>query len=494
MHQLPEWILYPGKWGIDTKLSAVSSILSIFDGPGSPPFADKWKDPIAWAGLRGATTTLAFIPVPEVRPGEQFTVDVLVEATDVANVQLAILFNPDVLEATRVEVGEVIAFARQNGIPISWAVGEIDNVQGAISNVRAESPFPLTGSGSLLTITFEAKASGQSILELQNTTLTSLAGDLIPHRVMAGEVTSVAEGTHRFVMALAPGLNMVSLPLMPSEPYTARTLAERIRATVVIQLDVNQQKFVGYTVGAGDGGFPIEGGKGYIVNVPDGGATTFTGKAWENRPAAPGADRQTGAWAFVVSGELQNAETDRTYTVVAKNLRTGAVATDVIASHRGHFAATWANLSRGRVVEAGDPLQIALLDSSENLVAGPFLHNVDMAHIRNAYLRLPLVIGDVRPTETTLAQNFPNPFNPETWIPYQLGTDVSVKITIYDAQGRRIRTLLLGHQTAGEYITTDKAAYWDGRSDTGEPVSSGTYFYHLQADDYQATKKMILVK
>ena len=71
---------------------------------------------------------------------------------------------------------------------------------------------------------------------------------------------------------------------------------------------------------------------------------------------------------------------------------------------------------------------------------------------------------------------------------------MSVKITIYNAQGRRIRTLLLGYQTAGEYITTDKTAYRDGRSDTGEPVSSDTYFYHLQVDNYQATKKMILVK
>ena len=96
--------------------------------------------------------------------------------------------------------------------------------------------------------------------------------------------------------------------------------------------------------------------------------------------------------------------------------------------------------------------------------------------------------------QTRLLQNYPNPFNPETWIPYQLATETDVTIVIYNSQGQRVRTLKLGTQPSGLYLTQEKAAYWDGRNDTGECVSSGTYFYHLQAGDYSAAQKMIILK
>ncbi len=96
--------------------------------------------------------------------------------------------------------------------------------------------------------------------------------------------------------------------------------------------------------------------------------------------------------------------------------------------------------------------------------------------------------------QTRLLQNYPNPFNPETWIPYQLSTETAVNITIYNSEGQRVRTLKLGAQPPGLYLTQEKAAYWEGRSDTGEWVSSGTYFYHLQAGSYSAAKKMIILK
>ncbi len=96
--------------------------------------------------------------------------------------------------------------------------------------------------------------------------------------------------------------------------------------------------------------------------------------------------------------------------------------------------------------------------------------------------------------QTRLLQNYPNPFNPETWIPYQLAKEADVNIVIYDNGGQRVRTLKLGTQLPGRYLTQERAAYWDGRSDTGEWVSSGTYFYHLQTGGYSAAKKMIILK
>ena len=98
------------------------------------------------------------------------------------------------------------------------------------------------------------------------------------------------------------------------------------------------------------------------------------------------------------------------------------------------------------------------------------------------------------PKETALLANYPNPFNPETWIPYQLAESAQVTLTIYDMNGRLVRRLALGHQAAGMYRSRTRAAYWDGRNQLGEPVASGLYFYTLETDDFTATRKMLILK
>ena len=96
--------------------------------------------------------------------------------------------------------------------------------------------------------------------------------------------------------------------------------------------------------------------------------------------------------------------------------------------------------------------------------------------------------------KTKLLSNYPNPFNPETWIPFQLVEDANVTLTIYDVDGRIVRSLDIGHQKAGVYETRNKAIYWDGRNDLGEHVASGVYFYHLKAGDYSATRRLVIIK
>ena len=98
------------------------------------------------------------------------------------------------------------------------------------------------------------------------------------------------------------------------------------------------------------------------------------------------------------------------------------------------------------------------------------------------------------PEQTRLLANYPNPFNPETWIPYRLADDAFVTLTIHDAMGQVVRTLDVGHQVAAVYETRSKAIYWDGRNDVGERVASGVYFYHLSAGDYTATRRMVILK
>ena len=102
---------------------------------------------------------------------------------------------------------------------------------------------------------------------------------------------------------------------------------------------------------------------------------------------------------------------------------------------------------------------------------------------------------ETRPAEhTSLLGNYPNPFNPETWIPYQLATAAGVTVTIYGADGKLVRSIILGHQPAGLYHRKGRAAYWDGKNDLGERVASGLYFYTLTTGDFAATGRMLIVK
>lgn len=101
-------------------------------------------------------------------------------------------------------------------------------------------------------------------------------------------------------------------------------------------------------------------------------------------------------------------------------------------------------------------------------------------------------LGKVK--RSALFQNFPNPFNPETWLPYRLATDAPVAFAIYNVHGQLMRELNLGTQSTGNYLSQDAAAYWDGRDEHGEMVSSGVYFYTLEAGTFQATRRMLIVK
>ena len=107
---------------------------------------------------------------------------------------------------------------------------------------------------------------------------------------------------------------------------------------------------------------------------------------------------------------------------------------------------------------------------------------------------LQQLLALLTPEKTALLANYPNPFNPETWIPYQLAEPATVTLHIYAVSGALVRTLDLGHQPAGVYQQRTRAAYWDGRNQFGEPVASGVYFYTLTAGDFTATRKMLIMK
>ena len=114
--------------------------------------------------------------------------------------------------------------------------------------------------------------------------------------------------------------------------------------------------------------------------------------------------------------------------------------------------------------------------------------------IEVTYEQLSMSTESVRVERTALLPNYPNPFNPETWFPYELAEAAEVMLNIYDVSGMLVKRLELGQQAAGDYIDKAQAAHWDGRNEAGESVGSGTYFYQLQTGDFTATRRMVILK
>jgi len=297
-------------------------------------------------------------------------------------------------------------------------------------------------------------------------------------------------GTLEFTMSLTPGLNMISLPLRPARPYTARSLLGALGGTMIVGMEGG--RFVPFLPRFPGDGFTIEGGKGYVVNVPRGTSVTFTGTGWSDRASRPAPPGPT--WAFVVGGLLKDAEPGGRYIVTVKNTRTGAVATDEVGSTCDRcFAVAWVDLSRKEVVEVGDRLEVTLTDRASGLMFGPLVHEVTVQDLEDASLVLDIERSRMAPMRSALLANYPNPFNLATRIPYVLAEEGHVLIKIYDVSGRTVRTLDLGRRTAGVY-TAERAAYWDGRDGSGQEVASGVYIYAIQAGKFSAARKMLMVK
>ena len=121
------------------------------------------------------------------------------------------------------------------------------------------------------------------------------------------------------------------------------------------------------------------------------------------------------------------------------------------------------------------------------------LHLTDVTS-QKGVIFLKQLLAALTPKATTLLPNYPNPFNPETWIPYRLAQEADVTLTVYDIKGALVRQLDLGNQLAGYYTDRTKAAYWNGRNERGELVTSGVYFYQLRTKDYTAIRRMVIVK
>ena len=380
---------------------------------------------------------------------------------------------------------------------IGFRAKAVDDILRSYIILPSGTLYEVRLPGSVITVVRNVNQDG-SIIGFYDTTDGRRYGFIgRPNPQANGEDFGMIFSTH-----LSKGLNMLSMPLKPTVHTTARSLAVKTGATTVITLDSENQRFVAWTPNAPDDGFPIEGAKGYIVNLPQPRAIVFTGTAWTNQTQAPTAPALTPmirgdrgvvqeAWAFVVSGYLEGIQQLDGYLVTVRNHRTNTVMTSQVRDN--YFAAATVNLNYRSVVEPGDTLELVVTDTQGNMVSEKFNFTVNAANLANAVLSVRLTdIGT--PKQSLLLQNYPNPFNPETWIPYHLAEAGSVSLSIYDATGNLIRTLPLGYQSAGFYQNRGHAAYWDGRNALGESVASGVYFYQLTTPSFQQTRRMLILK
>ena len=186
----------------------------------------------------------------------------------------------------------------------------------------------------------------------------------------------------------------------------------------------------------------------------------------------------------------------------------------LVANSFGRIGQTSADINKDGVIDITDLVLVA--GAMKTVLAGPSLHihqldmlsvadlrywlaQADQFHISNAryqdgILVLKHFLGILTPRETVLLPNYPNPFNPETWIPYQLTESADITVSFHSVDGKLIRVLTLAHQPAGFYLSRGRAAYWDGKNELGEPVASEVYFYTLTAGNFTATRKMFMRK
>ena len=300
------------------------------------------------------------------------------------------------------------------------------------------------------------------------------------------------------------GANLVGLPLRDSRITRVSDLfGLEGNVPVIVVSDNGEFKAAGRAGDAGD--IPVTGGGAFFLIAVEATTVPISGEAWTNvseTAAAPpiAITRIKGGDAtpvLALTGSIVDKGTSINQMgirVILKNLSTGREATAVIADDGAGYQLTIVDIETGQAAQIGDILEISAISPDASIGVQPLRYTVTAEDVKRSRIQLPALVLQEIPAETELLRNYPNPFNPETWIPYRLAEDAFVTLTIYDGSGQVVRTLDVGHQVAAVYESRSKAIYWDGRNEVGERVASGMYFYHLSAGSYSATRKMVILK
>ncbi len=308
-------------------------------------------------------------------------------------------------------------------------------------------------------------------------------------------------------LTLNPGLNLVGLPLNDSRIKRVSDLLALDgiggNVSVIILTDGGEFKSVGRPGDSGD--IEITGGQAFIMTAQRAATVAISGEGWTNPPgtaAAPpmltGIQVTDTTPVLALRGAIVDEGTSlkvSNFRVTVKNLSSGKSVTGTIKDDdRAGYRLTVVDIETMRAAMVGDILEISAHIPDPFIGVEPLRYTVTAEDVKRSLIQLPALVVYEIPAQTALLHNYPNPFNPETWIPYRLAEDALVTLTIYDSIGRVVRTLDVGHQVAAVYENQSKAIYWDGRNEFGEQVASGLYFYHLSAGDYSKTRRMVILK
>jgi hypothetical protein len=295
---------------------------------------------------------------------------------------------------------------------------------------------------------------------------------------------------------LVPGLNLFAAPL------DAKLTVADLKALLGEGAPIHYYDTIEGMFKKGEDTMAIEGGVGYVTMVLDDLTLTIDGAPWEHEAlASPFISGQlhfdpTATPLMAVKGAVIDESIGKSLdglSVTVRHLSSDAVITDTTDA-KGEFATVFLNVFNNQLFRVGDVFKIDVQSSNSDIHLEPIQYTVTQEDIKLGRIILGNLAARTIPKNSKLLQNWPNPFNPETWIPFQLSKAANVAVTIYDMHGRVVREFDLGYTAAGIYTTKLNAIYWNGTNDVGERVSSGVYFYHIQADRFSASKKMVILK
>ena len=324
------------------------------------------------------------------------------------------------------------------------------------------------------------------------------------------------------LITLHPGTNLLGMPLQDSRITRVSDLLalEGIRDNASTITVLNNGTFQTVEQAGDVGDIPITGGQSFILNARETATVAISGQGWDNVSgiAAAAPMKLTGIevgdttpilalTGSIVSpaggwGRIPHLRLGSGLRVIVKNLSTGrAVSTErrsafptVTGDEGVGYQLTVVDTETGQAARIGDILEISVRSPNPLIGVQPLRYTVTAEDVRRSRIQLPELTVYEIPAETELLRNYPNPFNPETWIPYRLAEDAFVTLTIYDTAGQVVRSIDVGYKPAAAYESRSKAIYWDGRNDFSEQVASGVYFYHLSTGDFSATRKMLILK